>query len=78
VAIIQWRRDALCAETMKLWAHHIDKAVKDSPTTELVLPSHPVHDFEAMGLDITEMAIEARQYNKSLSCVAGHSAAGYT
>jgi len=69
-------RDALCAETMKLWAHHVRADAKDS-SMDVVLPSLPVADFEKLGLDITELAIEARSYNKSLSCAAGHAAAEF-
>jgi len=66
-------RDALCAETMKLWSHHISKSVKQS-ALDVTLPSLPTVDFEALGLNITDLGNEARMYNKSLSCVAGHTA----
>jgi len=67
-------RDALCAETMKLWSHHISNSVKD-PSMNVILPSLPATDFDALGLNITDLGNTARLYNKSLSCVAGHSVA---
>merc|ERR1712007_295557 len=61
---------------MKLWAHHISVAAKNL-SMNVVLPSLPDGDFERLGLNITELEMETRAYNKSLSCVAGHSAAKF-
>jgi len=56
-----------CAETMKLWAHHIPTSVKNNLPTTLTLPAVPIFNED-------ELMTELLQNNKTLSCVAGHTA----
>jgi len=64
------RRAAQCAETVKLWAHHVPNSVKTA-SMNAILPSLPVN-FNNSDLSTIALAAEAKLYNKSLSCVAGH------
>jgi len=57
--------DLQCAETMKLWAHHIPTSVKRDLREPITLPAMPIFDEE-------ELMAELMQSNKTLSCVAGH------
>lgn len=58
------RRNALCAETMKLWAHHIpDKGALQGVT----LPELPSPE------EFDKVSEEFLQYNRSVTCVSGHS-----
>lgn len=63
-------RDAQCAETMKLWAHHIPLSVKN--TLQISLPTLPTLDFRMLVPDVPTLRDELTLMNKSLSCVAGH------
>merc|ERR1719240_424856 len=68
-------RDALCAEVVKLWAHHIPQALKDTPQVpvlEFVIPSLPVLDPT---FNRTSLIEENYFAGKSVTCIAGHSAA---
>jgi hypothetical protein len=64
------RRVAQCAETVKLWAHHVPTSTKTS-SLNVVLPTLPAN-FEASDLIASSVIAEAQLYNKSVSCVAGH------
>jgi hypothetical protein len=64
------RRVAQCAETVKLWAHHVPSSTKTS-SLNIVLPSLPAQ-FEMSDLTVNGLIAEAQLYNKSVSCVAGH------
>lgn len=57
-------RDAWCAETLKLWAHHIPGHLKVD-SVDVVLPSLPEYNN-------AQIQEENAFYNRSLSCVAGH------
>lgn len=57
-------RDGLCAETMKMWAHHMPQSAKNG-TMRFELPTLPPFNK-------TELTSEALLYNRSMSCVAGH------
>jgi len=68
-------RNALCAEVVKLWAHHISRSVKDTPQVpvlQYVIPSLPVL---APGFNRTDLIEEQFYAGKSITCIAGHSAA---
>jgi len=58
--------DLQCAETMKLWAHHIPTSAKNDLSVQVTLPAVPIFNEE-------ELFEELHEANKSLSCVAGHS-----
>jgi len=64
------RRVAQCAETVKLWAHHLPSYTKTG-SMNIVLPSLPAQ-FEMSDLTVNGIIAEAQAYNKSVSCVAGH------
>lgn len=57
--------DLQCVETMKLWAHHIPKSVKNDPSTSVVLPTVP-------HIDEIQLIAGLLHDNRTLSCVAGH------
>jgi len=68
-------RNALCAEVVKLWAHHVSKASKETPQLpvfQYVIPSLPVLAPEFNRTSVSEELYHA---NKSITCIAGHSAA---
>lgn len=63
-------RDALCAETVKMWSHHIRSSLKVSGM-DFTLPSLP---------DINNSALQRDGLleGKTLSCAAGHTSTFYT
>lgn len=62
-------RDAQCAETMKLWAHHIHGSFK-RPSMNATIPSLPaVNEFTKL---MTARLLVNGTYKQSMSCVAGH------
>lgn len=66
----QAHRDALCAETMKLWAHHVRKELL--PAASVVLPSLPAYNHAWLGLGSRGVETDMGIFNKSLSYIAGH------
>jgi hypothetical protein len=57
--------DLQCTETMKLWAHHIPDSVKEATHASFVLPTVPI-------INATELIKENEHFNRTVSCVAGH------